>query len=110
MHDRIRSHFAAIEKAIATTTILDERKKAISDLIEKLPPLYTKYRETNSSRFGDEVTRLVQAVLRELGACPQAQKLEEEFREELHRLHEDLGIPRLPLKAPPAPKSRKKAK
>src|SRR5436190_17906810 len=107
MHDHIRTHFAAIESALAKTTILEPRQQAISDLIVKLPPLYTQYRETNSSRFGDEITRIVQALIREMDTCPEAKKLEAEFREGLHRLHEDLGIPKLPIKAPPVPKSRK---
>ena len=113
MHDQIRSHFAAIESALAATTIPQPRQQAISDLIGKLPPLYTQYRETNSSRFGDDITRIVQTLLREMGTCPEATKLEADFREGLHRLHEDLGIPKLPLKAPKAPpaaKSRKTTK
>lgn len=110
MHDQIRSHFAAIEAALAKTTIPEPRQQALSDLIAKLPPLYTQYRETNSSRFGDDITRVVQLLLRELGTCPEAAKLEADFREELHRLHEDLGIPKLPLKAPPAAKARKTSK
>lgn len=101
MHDQIRIHFAAIEAEISKSVVLEPRRQTISEWIAKLAPLYKQYRETNASRFGDDITRIVGAICRELSTCPEAKKLEEEFREGLHRLHEDLGIPKLALKAPP---------
>ena len=112
MHETIQAHFAKLEKAIKKTGIPDDRKARIAISVEKLPTLYTQYRETNASRYGDEITRLVQGVLKDLEACPEAQKLDGEFRETLKILHEELGVPALALKAPPAPpkprKTRKK--
>jgi hypothetical protein len=112
MHETVQAHFAALEKAVRTTAIPADRKQFIATAIEKLPDLYRQYRQTNESRFGDEITRLVQAVLKQLEACPKAQKLDADFREGLRVLHEDLGIPSLPLRpvAPPPkpPKTRKK--
>jgi hypothetical protein len=113
MHDRIRHLFAALEAAVDETSVTPERKAFISVWVVKLHDLYGQFRETNSSRFGDEITRLVQQILRELEACPEARKLDADFRAGLHELHEELGIPRVALKpapVPPKPKSRKKAK
>jgi hypothetical protein len=111
MHDLIQAHFAALQAAIEDTTVTDERKRLIAAFLGRLGNLYTRYRETNASRYGDEITSLVQAMLRELESCPEARKLDAQFREGLHALHEELGIPKLPLKpAPVPPKPRKKSK
>ena len=113
MHERIRALFAALEAAVDDTGLTPERKAFISVWVLKLHELYGTFRETNSSRFGDEITRLVQQILRELEACPEAAKLDPEFRAGLHELHDELGIPKVALKPvplPPKTKSRKKAK
>jgi hypothetical protein len=112
MQKRIKSHFANLESAIEATSLTDERKQFISKSVEKLSGLYEQFRETNESRFGDTITQVVQSILRELEACPEASKLDAQFREDLYSLHEQLGIPRLslkPLKVPPKPKKRSKS-
>ena len=110
MHDLIRDHFAGLEKALRKTTLTDDRQRFVAKSIQKLDPLYTEFRETNASRCSDQITTIVQCVLKELHACPRAQTLEAEFRDGLHQLHENLGIPRLPLKLPPVPKAARRAK
>ena len=45
-------------------------------------------------------------MLKDLEACPEAQKLDAAFRDGLRDLHEQLGLPRLALKALPAPTTR----
>jgi hypothetical protein len=109
MHERIQTHFAALQASLESTAIAASRIQWVSESIEKLPGLYALYRETNSSRFGDEICRRIQAILREMIADPEASKLEADFREGLHNLHEELGIPKLSLKAPPV-KSKKAVK
>ena len=112
MNERIRAHFAALQSALGTTTLTDERKQFVSQSVARLVSLYQQFRETNESRYGDGITKLVQAILRELEACPEARKLDAEFREGLRALHEELGIPTLqlkPAKAPPKPKKRSKS-
>jgi hypothetical protein len=94
---------------LESTPIAASRIQWVSESIEKLPGLYSLYRETNSSRFGDEICRRIQSILRAMIADPEASKLEADFREGLHNLHEELGIPKLSLKAPPV-KSKKAAK
>jgi hypothetical protein len=112
MHETIQAHFQKLEDAVQTTAIPADRQEFIATSIRKLPALYTQFRQTNESRFGAEITRLVQWVLKELEACPEAQKLDADFREGLQLLHEELGLPGLTLKlsAPPPkpPKKRKK--
>jgi hypothetical protein len=112
MHERIRAHFAALQPALEITTLTDERKQFISKSVVKLAALYEQFRETNESRFGDTITKVVQAILRELEACPEARKLDADFREGLHALHEELGIPALqlkPAKVPSRPKKKSKS-
>jgi hypothetical protein len=111
MQDHIQAHFAALLTALDSTTVTDERKKLVAGFLARLGALYTRFRETNASRYGDEIASIVQAILRELEACPEARKLDAEFRGGLHALHEEFGIPKLALKpAPVPPKSRKKTK
>ncbi|HEX3316324.1 MAG TPA: hypothetical protein VHR72_15605 [Gemmataceae bacterium] len=111
MHDQIQAHFVALQAALESTTVTDERKRLVAGFLVRLDGLYTKFRETNASRYGDEIASIVQTILRELEACPEARKLDADFREGLHALHEEFGIPKLALKPAPAPpKPRKKSK
>ena len=59
MHETIQRHFQALEDAVQTTTVPADRKAVIAGSIKRLSALYTKFRETNDSRYGDEITRLV---------------------------------------------------
>jgi hypothetical protein len=112
MHEAVKAHFQPLEDAVRTTAITAERKQLIAMRVGRLSGLYTKLRQTHESRYFDEISGLVQLVLRELEACPDAQKLDLAFRTKLRHLHEELGLPLLSLKAPPAPKkaSRKREK
>jgi hypothetical protein len=113
MHESIKEHFKDLEEAVRSTTIPADRKEVIAGTVRRLTGLYTKFRETNESRYGDQITALVQGVLMELEACPEARKLDAAFREKLQLLHEELGVPKLALKPappPPAPKKPRKKK
>jgi hypothetical protein len=118
MHEQIRSHFAALQSGLETTSLTEERRQYISKSVSKLVDLYQQFRETNESRFGDSIAQVVHSILRELAVCPEARKLDAKFREVLHALHEELGIPRLPLKpakdlpklAKASPKAKKGSK
>lgn len=108
MHDSLIAHFASFEKAVQGTTIAEDRKEFIAASVQKLPAMYEQYRATNSSRFGDEITRVVQTILKNLEACPNSRGIDQDFREGLRKLHEELGVPVLRLKAlPPLAKKRK---
>jgi hypothetical protein len=110
MHESIQTHFKDLEEAVRSTAVPPERQEVIAGLVRRLPALYTKFRETNDSRCGDEISRVVQAVLKDLEACPQARKLDAAFRAKLWLLHEELGVPKLTLKAAPPPPSPKKTR
>jgi hypothetical protein len=108
MHETIRAHFQELEDAVRTTTIPAGRQEVIAGSVLRLSTLYDKFRQTCESRYFDEITHLVQGVLKDLEACPEAQRLDANFREKLWLLHEELGLPRLPLKAAPLPPRPKK--
>ena len=108
MHARIRKHFASLIKALSKTTLSEERRAFVAKSVERLDDLYDSFRQTNASRSGDQIAMIVQSVLRELEACEKASALDAAFRDGLHQLHEELGIPKLALKSKPA--ARKVAK
>jgi hypothetical protein len=112
MVEALQAHFGALGDEVQLTAIPGGNKQSAAWCIGQLPPLYAKFRQTNESRYGDEITHLLQCVLKELTkgetACPKAQKLVESIPDRLQLLHEELGLPRLMLKAPrPTPRSRK---
>ena len=94
-------------KALNDTELTDERKAYLTKSVEKLDGHYAAFRETNASRSGDQIALIVQAILNDLNACPTARHLDQAFREGLHALHEDLGIPKLALKPVPKPAIRR---
>ena len=102
MHETIQAHFQELEEAVQNTSILADRKEVLAGSVQRLAALYTKFRQTDESRYFDEITRVIQGVLNELEACPDAQKLDAAFREKLRLLHEELGLPRFgaPVAAP----------
>ena len=110
MHESIQTHYKDLEAAVRSTAVPADRREVIAGLVRRLPALYTQFRETNESRWGEEITRVVQAVLKELEACPEARKLDAAFRAKLSLLHEELGVPKLTLKSAPKPPGPKKAR
>lgn len=112
MHDSIRQHFARFLESVRKTGLADDRKESVESSLNRLPAMYAQFRATNDCRFGEEITRVVQAVLRVVEACPDGRKIDEEFRAGLHALHEEHGVPILrlkPLPALPKPKKARKA-
>jgi hypothetical protein len=110
MHADIQAHFRELEDAVRTTSVPADRKEVIAGSVRRLSALYARFRETDESRYGDEITRLVQGVLKDLEACPEARKLAAAFREKLRLLHEELGLPQLALKSAPPPPGPKKTR
>jgi hypothetical protein len=108
----LRAHLGALEDEVQATAIPGGCKHSVAWCIGQLPPLYTLFRQTNESRYGEEIARLFQCVLKELTkgetACPKAQQLAASIPGRLQLLHEQLGLPRLDLKSPgPSPRARK---
>src|ERR1700687_3620762 len=105
MSEALQAQLAVLGKKVGAATIPDGCKHTTGWCIGKLPPLYAKFRETNESRYGEEITRLVQGMLNELTTSdrsgPVAQKLATNINNRLHLLHEQFGLPVLNLNAPP---------
>src|SRR5262249_31609168 len=72
--------------------------------VGQLPALYDRLCQTHESRYAEEITRLVRGMLQGLAqshpVCPEAQQLEASLIDRLRRLHEQVGLPGLNLKAP----------
>ena len=112
MNEAIHKELAALEKRVQAAAITDTCKQTALWCTKQLPALYTKFGLTNESRYGDEISRLVQALLKELQdgtASPEAQKLGASIADRFRLVHEQLGLPVLNLKSPrpAAPRPRK---
>jgi hypothetical protein len=109
----IAAHLKGLGDAVQATAIPEDAKRTALWCLQQLPAQYALSRQTNESRHDDEITRLVQVLIRQLtvgGNCPQAKKLAAGLPEGFRSLHERLGLSFLALKspAPPARKSPKK--
>jgi hypothetical protein len=112
MDRAIDEQLTVIRNEVQASAIPDDCKQTALWCIGQLPTLYSQFCLTNESRYGDEISRLVQGVLRELAKSkddPEAQKRTMSIPDRLQRLHEKFGIPRLTIKAAvvPSPRSRK---
>jgi hypothetical protein len=104
MDDALQAELRAVGNEVGTAAIPTDRKHTAAWCLGQLPALYAKFRQTRESRYCDEITRLVQAVLKALvdskADCPEAPKLAAGITERLRQLHEQLGLPGLGLKTP----------
>ena len=113
MDEALRVQFATLGDEVQAVAIPDAGKQTAMWCLGQLPTLYDRFQATSESRYGEEITRLVQGVLKELGkgkpVCPEARLLATAIPERFRALHEQLGLPRLELKVPGAtsPRSRK---
>ena len=110
MDAAIQKELTVLGKRVQAAAIPDAGKQTVLWCIRQLPTLYAKFSLTNESRYGDEITRLVQGVLKELGqgktAFPEAQKLATSIADRFRLLHEQSGLPALHLKSPRATPAR----
>jgi len=113
MDESLQSLLAGLSSEVRATTIPSECKDTAVWCIVQLPTLYVKFRQTSENRYGNEITRLVRGVLKELvttkTACPEALQLAASITARLRLLHEQLGLPTLHFELPvkPSPRSRK---
>jgi hypothetical protein len=113
MDDALQAHLRALAAEVRATAIPAECKHTAAWCLGQLPAVYALFRRTNESRHADEITRLLLGVVKELTRgekpCPKAQKLAAGIPGRTQLLHEELGLPRLGLKAPAAsaPRSQK---
>jgi len=103
MKDPVQLQLAKLGSQVRAAAISDAGKQTTLWCVSKLPPLYAKFCETNESRYGDEITRLVQGALDDLTnsetSCQETVKLGASITERLRLLHEQSGIPVLNLKS-----------
>ena len=116
MRDVLQVQLAKLGDDVRRAAISDDSKQTTLWCVGQLPILYAKFCQTYESRYGEEITRLVQGALDDLAssktASTETQKLGASITQRLRLLHEQSGIPGLNLKSPrtPAPRSRKAVK
>jgi uncharacterized NAD(P)/FAD-binding protein YdhS len=100
----MEAEFEAIREAVRAADLTDETRHTVGWCLEKLPALCREFSRTNESRFGDEIRRLTQAVLKSLTEAGVASAV----TGQLQALHARLGLQGLEPK-PTKPLRRKKA-
>jgi hypothetical protein len=113
MGEALRDQLAALGDEVQAAALPDDCQHTALWCVGQLPALYAQYCLTSESRYGEEITRLVRGVLKELArnqkVWPGAAKLAADVTDRLRLLHQEFGLPGLnlkPLGAPP-PCSRK---
>jgi hypothetical protein len=110
MDQAIVAPLALLNDEVQAAEIPEAGKQTALWCIGRLPALYAMFLETRETRYGDEITRMVQAVLINLNQSsrshPAAKELGKAIPERLQLLHEQLGIPSLVLPRPAGSTSR----
>src|SRR5262245_20741817 len=86
----------AVRDVVDAADLPDEARHRAVWCLGRLPRLYRELTQTSESRYGDEIRRLVQALLVALG--PASRKSAEAIPLQLAALHERFGLPNLDLK------------
>jgi hypothetical protein len=102
MDEVLQAQLVALGDEVGAAAIPDGCKQTATWCLGQLPSLYAQFCQTSESRYGDAITRLVQGALKALGAssraCPEAQHLAARLADRFRHLHEQYGLPALPLK------------
>jgi hypothetical protein len=103
MKDAVQVQLTKLGNHVRDAAISDASKQTTLWCVSKLPVLYAKFCQTYESRYGDEISRLVQGALDDLAnsktASKETIKLGASIAERLRLLHEQSGIPVLNLKS-----------
>ena len=104
MDETAQVHLAALEDEVRAAALSEAGRHSALWCLGRLLPQYALHRQTCESRYGEEITRLVRAVLKLLtdpsGAFPVSEALAESLLVRLHLIHEQFGIPRLDIGLP----------
>src|SRR5437879_66703 len=110
MGGSLQVQLGAMADEVQAAVISGDAKHTALWCIGQLPNLYAKFGQTNESRYGDEITRLVQGVLKPLvqskSNSSDGQTLAVSISTRLRLLHEQLGLPELNLHSPRVAASR----
>src|SRR5262249_8451847 len=114
MEKAIQDQLSELGDEVRAAAIPDASKRTTLWCVDKLPSLYSQFCLTYESRYGEEISRLVQGALNELNsktAGKAEQQLAASLTKRLRLLHERSGIPELNLKMPRSlpPRSRRPA-
>lgn len=113
MADVLQVQLESLADEVRAAAIPGDGKQTVLWCLEPLPTLYAQFRQTSEGRFGQEITRRVQAAFKELlqakPICPEAQQLAASIAARLRLLHEQLGLPELSVQLPrrSAPRARR---
>jgi hypothetical protein len=66
MADALQAQLGALTDEVGAASIPGDSKHTVLWCLESLPTLYAKFCQTSESRYGHEITRLVQGVFKEL--------------------------------------------
>jgi hypothetical protein len=100
---------AALSTLVKRARLAPDAKHTALWCLGQLPKLYADFCRTHESRFGDAISRLAQAVLKNL-AGQGTGRVGDAFLAQLAALHERLGLAPLALKPTAAPRSGRKKK
>jgi len=104
MDEALRCHLALIREEVGAAAISAAGKETALWCLGQLPALYVNFCKTSESRYVDEISRIVQALLKELvnvkKTAPAAEQLATSIPDRFRQLHEQLGLPGLVLKMP----------
>jgi hypothetical protein len=110
MQERLQDQLAALGKGVEGAAMTEGCKQTAAWCVGRLPRLYSMLEQTNESRYGDEITRIVQALINELADSektrPGGRQLADQITDQFRLLHETFGLPRLHLKLQAAATSR----
>lgn len=101
MQKRFQARLAAVGKGLQAAAMSEGCRRTAAWCVGQLPSLYTKFQQTNESRYGDEITRVIQVLLNELAHSeetrPGARQLAAQITDKFRLLHETFGLPPLRL-------------
>lgn len=100
MSEALQADLADIAVLVQEANLPEEQKRSAAWVIGQLPALYENFCRTYESRYGDEIVRLEQGILAQVGGQQSGQPVAESMAERFKGLHERLGLPLLNPKPP----------
>jgi len=114
MEEALQALLTTITDEVGAAAIPDASKQTTLWCLGQLRPLYAKFRQTNESRYGEEISRLVRGAVKDMtaGTKPgvQVKDLAASISDRFRQLHAEFGLPGLNFKPiTPSPSRSRKA-